>query len=75
MLEAKELTKRLLWGGIGGSILTIIIGFTWGGWVTGGTAKKEADTAVLNRLTEICIAQFYQDPEKVKKFKLKNLEN
>ena len=62
-----------VWGAIGGAIITMIIGFAWGGWVTGGTAQttaeEMADTAVLDRLTPICVAQFNQDPEKDKKLK------
>ncbi len=69
--KIKEMIKPLLWGAIGGAIITMIIGFAWGGWVTGSTAQttaeEMADTAVLDRLTPICVAQFNQDPEKDKK--------
>jgi hypothetical protein len=48
--------------------LTMVIGFNWGGWVTGGSALKTADTtaqaAVVARLAPICVAQFNADPEK-----------
>jgi len=51
----------------------MIVGFAWGGWVTGGTAQKMAEEmaedAVVNRLTPICVVQFNQDPEKYLKFK------
>ncbi len=61
------------WSAIGGVILTLILGFTWGGWVTGGTAgemaEEAAEQAVVNRLTPICLAQFNQDPEKDQKLK------
>ena len=71
--KIKEMIKPLLWGAIGGAILTIIIGFTWGGWVTGGTAQttaeEMAEAAVVDRLVPICVAQFNQDPEKDKKLK------
>lgn len=50
---------------------TMLVGFTWGGWVTGGTAQKTAttlaNTAVVQRLSAICIAQFQQDPDKEQK--------
>ena len=69
--KIKEMIKPLLWCAIGGAILTIIIGFAFGGWVTGGsaqaTAKEMADAAVVDRLVPICVAQFNQDPEKDKK--------
>ncbi len=43
----------------------MIIGFSWGGWVTGGTADKlaaeRADTAVVAALTPICVEKFLQN--------------
>ncbi|HEX7550978.1 MAG TPA: hypothetical protein VF579_10405 [Candidatus Methylomirabilis sp.] len=53
--------------------LTMIIGFAWGGWVTGGTAQKMsdvmADNAVVKRLAPICVVQFKQAPGKDQKLK------
>lgn len=50
---------------------TMLVGFTWGGWVTGGTSQKTATTmansAVVQRLTSICVAQFQLDPAKDQK--------
>lgn len=50
---------------------TMLVGFTWGGWVTGATARQTAATmandAVIQRLTSICVAQFQQDPTKDQK--------
>ncbi len=57
------------WSAIGGAIVLAIIGFNWGGWVTGGTAEGMAADAVVDRLTPICVAQFNQDPEKDQKLK------
>ena len=36
-------TKPALWGMAGGAIAAAIIGFTWGGWVTGGRAETDAE--------------------------------
>jgi hypothetical protein len=40
------------------------VGFSWGGWVTGGTAetlaKNRATTAVVAALTPICVEKFRQ---------------
>jgi len=51
----------------------MIVGFTWGGWVTGGTAreiaKEMAEGAVVKRLAPICVVQFNQDPGKDQKLK------
>lgn len=55
---------RLLQGAVLGIILTAGIGFTWGGWTLGGTAKtmaeKSASTATVAALAPICVAQFQQ---------------
>ncbi len=59
------------WSCVTSIVLTMIVGFAWGGWVTGGTAQKMgetmADDAVIKRLAPICVIQFNQDPEKEKK--------
>ena len=67
----KEYIKPFVWGLVVSAVLTMIIGFGFGGWVTGGTAqrmaKEMADEAVIDRLAPICVTQFNQDPEKDKK--------
>jgi len=41
---ASRPTKTVVfWSWIASIVVTMIIGFTWGGWVTGGTAQKMAD--------------------------------
>ena len=66
-----EKIKPSLWGAVGGAIVLAIIGFNWGGWVTGGTAqetaKKLSQEAVVARLAPICVEQFNQESEKVQK--------
>jgi hypothetical protein len=55
-------TKPFLQGAAVGAISLAIVGFGWGGWVTGGTAEKRAggraDEAIVSALTPICVAQF-----------------
>ena len=67
----KDKIKTGVWSAIGGAVITMIIGFSWGGWVLGSTSRdtsnKMAETAVVDRLTPICLAQFNQDPEKATK--------
>ena len=52
-------------------VLTMIVGFSWGGWVTGGTARTTAETmaleAVATRLAPICVMQSGRDPAKAVK--------
>ena len=66
-----EKIKPGFWGAIGGAILLAIIGFAWGGWVTGGTAQKMAEElaqkTVVARLAPICVEQYNQDSEKDQK--------
>jgi len=61
-----------LWGLICGAVITMIIGFAWGGWTTGGTSRQRTDAAVLATRAAICVAQFIKDPnykEKLKELK------
>ena len=52
--------KPGIWGLTIGSILTMIVGFNWGGWTTSTTARQQAmiqaDTAVTTALVPICLA-------------------
>ena len=63
--------KPVLWGAVAGSVLTMIIGFSYGGWTTSSTsarlAKAQADTAVTTALVPICIAKSKADGSVVKK--------
>jgi len=61
-------TKTVVfWSWVGAVVLTMIVGFAWGGWVTEGTALKLADDAVVKRLAPMCLAQFNRDPGKDRK--------
>jgi hypothetical protein len=66
-----EIIKPALGGAVGGGIVLAIIGFAWGGWVTGSTAQEMAEesaqTAVIARLGPICVEQYNQDSEKEQK--------
>lgn len=52
--------KAGIWGAVVGSILTMILGFGWGGWTTNSTAQqvaaRQADAAVTGALVPICVA-------------------
>ena len=69
--EARPTKTAVFWSWMASVVLTMIIGFAWGGWVTGGTARKMAETvagdAVAARLAPICVTQFNQDPTKDQK--------
>ena len=68
-------SKTLLsWSLVAVVALTMLVGFTWGGWMTNASAQKMADTsaknAVVQRLAPICVAQFNLDPAKEEKLKV-----
>jgi hypothetical protein len=72
--SAARPTKTIVfWSWVASIVVTMIIGFTWGGWVTGGTARKMADVigedAVVKRLAPMCVLQFRQDMKKDQKLK------
>lgn len=61
--EAFRPTKgALFWSCAGCVVATMILGFTWGGWTTGGTATKmAADAALSSRnalATAVCVERF-----------------
>ena len=63
--------KPGVWGGVIGSILTMIVGFSWGGWTTSNTtnqlATSRADAAVTTALVPICLAREKSDATNGKK--------
>jgi hypothetical protein len=65
--ERTDVIKPALYGAVGGAIALAIVGFSWGGWVTGGTdearVKTGSQTAVVAALAPICASQFRQTPD------------
>jgi hypothetical protein len=72
MVETRRLGQRwvgyratkatLFWSCAACIIATVIVGFTWGGWVTGGTARSMAAAAAASGRDElvatICVDRF-----------------
>ena len=72
--SAARPTKTVVfWSCVASAVVTMIVGFSWGGWVTGSTARSMAATtgedAVAKRLAPICVVRFTQDPGKDLKLK------
>ena len=62
-----ESLKRLLQGMAVGAVVTIVLGFSWGGWTLGGTARDmayaQARSAIVAALAPICVVQFQSAPD------------
>jgi hypothetical protein len=60
-------TKPAIWGVVGGAIAVAIVGFTWGGWVTGSRAEADAtqraNSAVVLALAPVCVERFQRAPD------------
>ena len=58
----------IVWACAATAIATMIIGFSWGGWVTGGTSQAQAkvagDVARSELVSVICIDRFNAAPDK-----------
>lgn len=71
-----EMEGKIKYGVLGliiGAIVAIVIGFSWGGWVTAGTSQKISTDAVLASQAAICVAQFMKEPNSQER--LKEFEN
>ena len=63
--------KPGIYGALGGAVLTMVVGFSWGGWVTGGAATEmaavQAKSEVISALVPICLQISQDDPERTAK--------
>jgi hypothetical protein len=67
-----QVTKStVFWLCLAAVLLTLLLGFNWGGWMRGSAAQRLAEVtgrdAVTQRLATICVAQFNLDPAKDQK--------
>jgi hypothetical protein len=60
--------------GLCGAVAFAVIGFSWGGWVTGGTARTmaadQSKAEVVTALSLICVDQSKRDPQLVERVAL-----
>lgn len=57
--EQLQPSKAILgWACVGSVAATIAIGFTWGGWVTNGTAEQMGDEARAELAAVVCVENF-----------------
>lgn len=68
-MNVPEWVKPAAWGVVGGAIAAVVVGFFWGGWVTGGTAGQmavtSAESAIVQAFTPLCVAKAEQQPEQL----------
>ena len=65
-MNIPEWLKPALYGAAVGAIALAVVGFSWGGWMTGGSADRMAAEKsryeVVAALVPICLEQSKQDP-------------
>jgi hypothetical protein len=77
MLQGESL-KRLLQGAVTGAIVTMFVGFYWGGWSLGSTAYKMANqqSELAVELAPVCADKFRALPDaEAKKAALSKVES
>jgi alpha/beta superfamily hydrolase len=66
-LVSRRSLTRLLQGVAVGAVATLVIGFGWGGWVLGSSAKDMAEnaptSAVVAAIAPICADQFQRSAD------------
>jgi hypothetical protein len=70
----------MVWACIAAAVAAIVVGFSWGGWVTGGTSRAmaatAAETARGDLASAICVERFNAAPDAAAKlFELKALSD
>lgn len=65
-MKTPEWLRPGIYGAVAGAVAAMVIGFSWGGWVTGGTARELAadssEKAVVAALASICVDRSTHDP-------------
>lgn len=60
--ESRPSKAMLFWACLACVVLALIVGFTWGGWMTGGTAKRMAESAAKHARADlvatVCVERF-----------------
>jgi hypothetical protein len=68
-MKLPEWLKPAIYGAVAGAVAISIAGFSWGGWVTGGSAREmaadQAHLEVVAALVPVCVEQSNQDPNAI----------
>ncbi|MAC77704.1 MAG: hypothetical protein CML66_06530 [Rhodobacteraceae bacterium] len=67
-MTTPEWLKPGIYGALIGATALAIVGFAWGGWVTGGTAQDMAENRAQEELTSamvpVCLDKALADPQR-----------
>ncbi|MFC4668944.1 hypothetical protein ACFO5X_10300 [Seohaeicola nanhaiensis] len=70
-MNTPEWLKPGLYGAVIGAVFVGIVGFAWGGWVTGGTAHDRAMAMshdnVVSAMVPVCLDMARSDPAQAEK--------
>lgn len=70
-MASREWLGPAIYGALSGALLTMVVGFSWGGWVTGGSAQAmaatESKSAVVAALVPVCLQTSQSDPDRMTK--------
>jgi len=70
-MNTPEWLKPGIYGALTGAAVVGFVGFTWGGWVTGGTAHGRAmamsHDAVVAAMVPVCLDIAQTDPDRAEK--------
>ena len=76
-MNIPEWVRPGIWGTVCGGIAAVVIGFSWGGWITPGTAGQmetaSAKAAVIHEFAPLCVAK--AEPQLDKLAELKELSS
>ena len=68
-MTTPEWLKPGIYGALIGAVFVAIVGFSWGGWVTGGAANKMASAMardeVVAAMVPVCLDMARADPDRV----------
>ena len=57
----------LFWACAGSALVAVVVGFSWGGWVTGGTAREMAEESAAQARQQlaavVCVDRFMAAPD------------
>ncbi|AZB57549.1 hypothetical protein EBL89_20000 [Cereibacter sphaeroides] len=70
-MKSPEWLKPGIYGALIGAVLIGVVGFTWGGWVTGGTSRERAVAMsrknVVASMVPVCLDMARSDPARADK--------